>query len=82
MSDSPTLFDFGNPLELRVGSIAIDAALTNEAPAHEPEIAVETPAMPDSAKNITAELERLLEERSERPPPDGTAREKSASEIE
>src|SRR5436190_23898430 len=65
-SEAPTLFDFGNPLEVRVEPIAAAAKAQDEP-------ATPAPTQPERAEDniqcnvddITAELVRLLEERSE-----------------
>lgn len=67
MSDGPTLFDFGNPLELRVETIAavidpLDGARTGD---HAVKAEVE---IRGAGEDITAELARLFEERSESRP--------------
>jgi predicted RNase H-like HicB family nuclease len=70
-SEAPTLFDFGNPLEVRVEPIAAAAKAQDEA-------ATPAPSRPEKAEDnvqcnvddITAELVRLLEERSEPQPTD------------
>lgn len=64
MSDGPTLFDFGNPLELRVETIAavIDPLDEVRSGGHDAKTEVEIGGPGD---DITAELARLFEERSE-----------------
>ena len=65
-SEAPTLFDFGNPLEVRVEPIAAATTAQDES-------ATPAPSQPERAEDniqcnvddITAELVRLLEERSE-----------------
>ena len=69
-SDGPTLFDFENPLELRVDKMAaeIDSATAggNEADS------------PGSPEDITAELARLFEDRPGPEHADGAAEEKNS----
>jgi predicted RNase H-like HicB family nuclease len=70
-SEAPTLFDFGNPLEVTVEPIAASATAQDEA-------ATPAPSQPERAEDntqcnvddITAELVRLLEERPEAQPTD------------
>ena len=72
VQDGPTLFDFGNPLELRVGTIATEIGSVSEDAADQRGLADQVVAIPDSAINdITAELERLLEQPSQPRPSDG-----------
>ena len=58
-SDGPTLFDFDNPLELRVEKIAAVVDPPSPVATHEPDAGERTEANTD---DITAELVRLLEE--------------------
>jgi hypothetical protein len=58
-SDGPTLFDFDNPLELRVEKIATAIDPPSQAATHEPDASERTEPNTD---DITAELVRLLEE--------------------
>ena len=64
-SEGPTLFDFGNPLELRVEPIAAPADQQNTAT----QLPCPTETKEDTIRcnvdDITAELVRLLEERAE-----------------
>jgi predicted RNase H-like HicB family nuclease len=71
-SDGPTLFDFSNPLELRVEAIAGGIRPEHEAGARERDASVPETVVPVDTRDITAELERLLEERSK---PEPTERE-------
>jgi predicted RNase H-like HicB family nuclease len=67
ISDGPTLFDFGNPLELRVEAITAAVDSPDQAAPHEPD----TGKRADTEANlgdITAELVRLLEGPTEPPP--------------
>ena len=57
-SDGPTLLDFSNPLDVKVGSVAADPALLGASqPGGDEAIAVQ-----ETVGDITAELMRLLEE--------------------
>jgi predicted RNase H-like HicB family nuclease len=62
--DGPTLFDFANPLELRVEKIAASVASESKAATQEPN-ASEQGDIQRNVDDITAELVRLLEERPE-----------------
>jgi len=83
-SDGPTLFDFGNPLELRVESIAANIDPQDEAGAREREAEGEQVVTPGNTDDITAELVRLLEERerSEPQPTDGAVHGERAPKTE
>jgi predicted RNase H-like HicB family nuclease len=72
ISDGPTLFDFGNPLELRVGPITAAADPHNATAAHVRDTGEEGDTQ-CKVDDITAELVRLLEERSEPQPIDEAA---------
>src|SRR3954453_21331161 len=83
---APTLFDFGNPLEVRVEPIAAAANAQDEA-------ATPAPSQRERAEDniqcnvddITAELVRLLEERSEPQPTNaatGEGRERPAPQVD
>ena len=63
MSDGPTLFDFGNPLELKVEPMAAIIKPPDDATAREPE-ANEERSVEAKVDDITAELVRLLDERA------------------
>ena len=80
-SDGPTLFDFGNPLELRVETIAAaidslgEAATRQGSPGEEADAGSEAADAGSeaadagsNADDITAELARLFEERAEPQP--------------
>ena len=71
ISDGPTLFDFGNPLELRVEPITAAADPHNAAAAHVRD--TEEGDTQRKVADITAELVRLLEERPEPQPIDEAA---------
>jgi len=66
MSDGPTLFDLGNPLELTVEQIVADqqATATQESSPN----ATKEDTIQCNVDDITAELVRLLEERPESQP--------------
>jgi predicted RNase H-like HicB family nuclease len=67
VSDGPTLFDFGNPLDLRVEAITAAVNPPDRPASHEPD----TGERADTEANlgdITAELVRLLEGSTEPPP--------------
>jgi predicted RNase H-like HicB family nuclease len=68
MPDSPTLFDFDNPLELKVDTAAIESLDEAAERGREPDA-----GDPGSADDITAELARLFDERSETQPFGGAA---------
>jgi len=78
-SDGPTLFDFANPLELRVETIAaaiepIEAAGAREGgPTEEADAKSNEAEVASNADDITAELARLLEEGLEPQPIDAAA---------
>jgi predicted RNase H-like HicB family nuclease len=85
-SEAPTLFDFGNPLEVRVEPIAAADKAQDEA-------ATPAPSQPEKAEDnvqcnvddITAELVRLLEERSEPQPTNaamGEGRDRPAPQVD
>jgi predicted RNase H-like HicB family nuclease len=65
MPEGPTLFDFGNPLELKVEPIAAGGNSFDEADEGEPKQEAGDRCNTD---DITAELERLLDERSKPEP--------------
>jgi predicted RNase H-like HicB family nuclease len=69
ISDGPTLFDCGNPLELRVQPIAAVTEPQNDTAANESEASEET-IIQCNVDAITAELVRLLEDRSDPQPID------------
>jgi predicted RNase H-like HicB family nuclease len=78
MSDAPTLFDFGNPLELRVETIAPHVegeARTDELDARR-EVDIRS-----NSDDITAELVRLFEERPEPEPIDRAIEDARKSSI-
>ena len=58
--DGPTLFDFANPLELRMETIAPDIGLQDEAASEERNDEKIEPTT--DAGDITAELTRLLDQ--------------------
>jgi predicted RNase H-like HicB family nuclease len=68
-SEAPTLFDFGNPLEVSVEPITAGVTAQDETATHAPN---QTERAEDNIQcnvdDITAELVRLLEERSETQP--------------
>jgi predicted RNase H-like HicB family nuclease len=64
-SDAPTLFDFDNPLDLRVETIAAAGDPPDQNAAHEPD---GTKGIDGDVADITAELERLLEEATQQRP--------------
>jgi predicted RNase H-like HicB family nuclease len=70
MPEGPTLFDFGNPLELKVEAIAAEGDFFDQEKRDEAEQRDREPAAIDrcNTDEITAELQRLLEE-STRPEP-------------
>ena len=73
-SEGPTLFDFGNPLEVTVEPITAAADPRHESATHapgQPERAEDN--VPINVDDITAELVRLLEERSEVQPTNASA---------
>jgi predicted RNase H-like HicB family nuclease len=72
-SDGPTLFDFSNPLELRVDAIASSIKPEDEAGAQERDASVPETVVPVDTRDITAELERLLEESAEPKPSEEAA---------
>ncbi|WP_029586051.1 type II toxin-antitoxin system HicB family antitoxin [Bradyrhizobium sp. URHD0069] len=72
-SDGPTLFDFSNPLELRVEAIAGGIKPEDEAGARERDASVPETVVPVDTRDITAELERLLEESAEPQPSEEAA---------
>ena len=61
VSDGPTLFDFGSPLELRVEAVAAEFSPAGQPQADDDSEAVDSR---DKADGITAELARLLGDRS------------------
>jgi predicted RNase H-like HicB family nuclease len=61
-SDGPTLFDFANPLELRMETIAADIGLPGEAASEQGKGEKIEPTT--DANDITEELARLLDRRS------------------
>lgn len=65
MSEGPTLFDFGNPLELKVEPVAAIIEPPDDAATREPE-ANEERSVEAKVDDITAELVRLLDERTGR----------------
>jgi predicted RNase H-like HicB family nuclease len=75
-SDGPTLFDFANPLELRVEKIAsaIDPLGEGGNPTDEADVASEEADAGSNGDNITAELARLFEEGSAPQPIDGVVK--------
>jgi len=70
VSDGPTLFDFGNPLELRVEATA--ASIDPPAQAATFDRDTNDANIEGNAEDITAELARLLDE-SSKPQPAGEA---------
>jgi predicted RNase H-like HicB family nuclease len=78
--DGPTLFDFANPLELRVEAIAaaiepIEAAGAREGgPTEQAGAESKEAEVASNADDITAELARLLEEGFEPQPIDGAVK--------
>jgi len=72
ISDGPTLFDFGNPLELRVEAITPAVEPQGDPATREPGTreAADSAGDADDITDITAELVRLLEERPEPQPTD------------
>jgi predicted RNase H-like HicB family nuclease len=85
-SEAPTLFDFGNPLEVTVEPITAGAKAQDEP-------ATPAPSQPERGEDniqcnvddITAELVRLLEERSEPQPTNaatGEGRERPAPQVD
>jgi hypothetical protein len=72
-SDGPTLFDFANPLELRVLTIAAAIEPTEEPETQPASLGDEADAG-SNADDITAELARLFEERLEPQPIDGAVK--------
>jgi len=71
MSDSPTLFDFANPLEVRVETIARPINAPSPSAGHEP--TGEGTNVEGNIDDITAELVRLLEGSGEPRPVEETA---------
>jgi predicted RNase H-like HicB family nuclease len=73
-SEGPTLFDFGNPLEISVEPITAPATAQDETatPAPSPTEKAED-NIQCNVDDITAELVRLLEERSEPQPTNASA---------
>jgi predicted RNase H-like HicB family nuclease len=63
MSNAPTLFDFGNPFELKVETIAANIDRFDEA--GKPDIQ-ETQVFRDDSEEVTAELVRLFDEHSKK----------------
>jgi predicted RNase H-like HicB family nuclease len=74
MPEGPTLFDFGNPLELKVEAIAAESGSFEEEEPDEEEEGDRKPEASDrcNTDEITAELQRLLEE-STKPEPNSAA---------
>jgi len=83
-SDGPTLFDFANPLELRVETTAIDPLAEPEtqqgSPGEKADAGSEEADAGSNADDITAELARLFEERLE-PQPTTDSSQASASKV-
>ena len=73
-TDGPTLFDFSNPPELKVERIALSSDPRGALGMPEPDLQEETEIQTETDA-ITAELVRLLEERSEPEPLDGVVQE-------
>ena len=79
-SDGPTLFDFANPLELRVETIAAAIDPLGEGGAEggnatdEADVGSEEADAGGNGDNITAELARLFEEGSAPQPIDGVVK--------
>jgi predicted RNase H-like HicB family nuclease len=62
ISDGPTLFDFGNPLELKVEAVAGELTTPDEANERDGEQEISNRSSND---DVTAELARLFDERSD-----------------
>ena len=77
-SDGLTLFDFSNPLELRVETIAPNIDPLDQAEERDVRGRVD---IQGDADDITAELVRLFEERSEPKPIDGAVEDASNCPI-
>jgi len=70
MSDGPTLFDFGNPLEFRVEAIGADISAEEQSVVKSIDLKEEGDIRGND--DVTAELARLLEERAGSEPRDGS----------